>query len=224
MSTLKNLRSASVNANANVTLTITTKELEEIIEKAVTKHTEELKHTVADLKNEISELKEIVQSLVKQEVSVITANNTNKVQELLNESAASIDKVVSQPSKKHRQESDSTQKNNNKQRTKIVRGTDEITNVNKELSFSAAARRAWIYVGRVDVNTRGEQISKYLNYKFPGNNFQVEELPRREGATSVAFKVGADVSLMDELYKGHTWPAGVLIKKFVFFRKQRGQF
>lgn len=90
-------------------------------------------------------------------------------------------------------------------------------NVNKELYFSAPARRAWIYVGRVDLNTSSQQILNYLKHKFPANNFQVEELAKREGATSVSFKVGAYVSLMEELYKGHTWPAGVLVKKFVFF-------
>lgn len=210
---------------------VTVKELEEIIQKAVSHHTEDLVNTISGLKEEINSLKQVVQSLAKQECMCKgTTEKTDGKRELnvdvIESASFDFDSGSSQPAKSVSKKNTSISKNDsNKHKVKIVRGTGTVENVNKELLFSAAARRAWIYLGRVDHNTRAEQISKYLQNKFPLHNFQVEELPKRAEATSVSFKIGADVTLMDELYNAQLWPAGVLVKKFVFLRRhRRGQF
>lgn len=208
MSTTKSLRSAANSASATITMSV--KDLEEIIERALAKQSEELKSTIASLKHEVNSLKLTVESLVK--VNSVAVKDSRSETQLFDESCESIETVVSQAEKTTGgRNKNSRVVKSNKQRTQIIRGT--ITeNTDNQLTFSAAIRRAWIYVGRVDQNTKSEQISKYLHNKFPSNTFQIEQLPKREDATSISFKIGADVSLMDELYNGQMWPAGVIVK------------
>ncbi|KAL3269668.1 hypothetical protein HHI36_008729 [Cryptolaemus montrouzieri] len=92
-------------------------------------------------------------------------------------------------------------------------------NVDSSAAFAAATRKAWLYVGRVGTDVKEENIVRYLKNKFPNNTFEVEMLPERENSNSVAFKVGADMSLSEELNKTESWPNGVLVERFCFFRK-----
>lgn len=88
-------------------------------------------------------------------------------------------------------------------------------------SFQGRERKAWIWVGRVSVGTEEVRVLEHLQERFPGRAFSVEKLPFRDGAYSCAFKVGADLSLMDELYKAENWPRGVSVRKFrIPFRRQ----
>ena len=80
-------------------------------------------------------------------------------------------------------------------------------------------KRAWLYVGKVKPDTTPVQVETYLKEKYPGYEFQVTALPKREEASSVSFKVGADSELMEQLYKSDNWPAEMVIKKFNFFRR-----
>lgn len=60
---------------------MSTKDLEEIIERAVTKQTEYLRNTITTLTTEIGELKQMVQLLTKNEVCHNNPEKKNKGQE-----------------------------------------------------------------------------------------------------------------------------------------------
>lgn len=109
-------------------------------------------------------------------------------------------------------------RNGDTDRGDIITGTAETSNLAAEMSFAGAARRAWLYVGRVNPQVREEAIVGYLQGKFAGNTFSVERLPRRDSANSVAFKVSADLNILDDLKRPEMWPRGVLVKRFRFFR------
>lgn len=102
--------------------------------------------------------------------------------------------------------------------SKPIRSAVSGTNKTQEATFSAALRRAWLHVGRVNQDAKPEDIRGYLQRRFPGHDFVIEPLPRREDAASVSFKVGADLSLLDELNKAEIWPEGVTVRRFKFFR------
>lgn len=85
-------------------------------------------------------------------------------------------------------------------------------------SFASAARRIWLSVSRVKIGTSVNDISAYLEGKYPGYVFTVELQPKRPEATSLAFKVSADPNLYNDLYKGENWPNGIYVKRFSFRR------
>ncbi|KAK9877694.1 hypothetical protein WA026_019375 [Henosepilachna vigintioctopunctata] len=87
------------------------------------------------------------------------------------------------------------------------------------MSFASAVRRAWLHVGKVSLGTEPKTIEKYLREIFPGNTFTVEPLPRREEASSMSFKVGAELEILEELNKPNIWPKGVSVRRFRFFRQ-----
>lgn len=92
------------------------------------------------------------------------------------------------------------------------------------VTFAAVTRKAWFYVGRIRHGTKPEQLRDYLKAKFPEQDFIVEALPTRENAGSVSFKVGADLSLVDQLNQASMWPKDVAVKKFRFFRRKVTRF
>lgn len=85
-------------------------------------------------------------------------------------------------------------------------------------SFAGVARRAWFYVGRVKTEATAEDVGEYLGSKFCGRSFDVQMLPKRADSNSVSFRVGADVELMDKLSEPATWPCGVVVRRYRFFR------
>lgn len=85
-------------------------------------------------------------------------------------------------------------------------------------TFAAAVRRAWLYVGRVRHGVVADDIKSFLEDRFENCKFVVEALPVRETARSIAFKVGADYSLLEQLKDPSLWPKGVAVKRFTFFR------
>ncbi|KAL3287334.1 hypothetical protein HHI36_001808 [Cryptolaemus montrouzieri] len=62
-------------------------------------------------------------------------------------------------------------------------------NGDSSASFTAATRKAWLYVGRVGTDVKEKSVVTYLKNKFPNNNFEVEMLPKRENSNSVALKL-----------------------------------
>lgn len=103
----------------------------------------------------------------------------------------------------------------------VIEGNSDITSLPENASFTSAERKAWLYVGRVDLKATECNIKNFLTRKFPNREFRVEMLPKRENAISIAFKVAADFSLMEELQKPEMWPQGVLVRRFRFLG--RGQ-
>lgn len=102
----------------------------------------------------------------------------------------------------------------------LITGTAEAGNQASDVSFASAVRRAWLYVGRVNPQVTKEDVNRYLEQKFAGRSFIVEMLPKRDSANSIAFKVAADMEILDDLNKPETWPKGVQVKRFRFFRER----
>lgn len=90
-------------------------------------------------------------------------------------------------------------------------------------TFSGAPKRAWVYVGRVGDKVQEGQIEEHLKGKFLGKHFLIDKLPDREGARNSAFRVGADMSLLENLYKPENWPLGVMVERFGFFREKNNK-
>lgn len=107
----------------------------------------------------------------------------------------------------------------NRERTNVIIGNCEKSGDAGKSTFACAVRRAWLYVGRAEVGTSPQQVQSHLCGCFPGHNFDVEALPVRDDAKSVAFRVGADITLIDELRKPEMWPTGILVKRYRFFRR-----
>ncbi|XP_045471811.1 uncharacterized protein LOC123678705 [Harmonia axyridis] len=110
----------------------------------------------------------------------------------------------------------SNKKGRRSQKNKLNRGNHEtkkdlmVTGAGAVSSdFMGAPRRAWMYVGRVNVNVKESQIENHLKGKFPGEDFSVERLTKRDAAHSASFKIGASLSLVEDLYKPQNWPTGV---------------
>lgn len=97
-------------------------------------------------------------------------------------------------------------------RESIIMGTESST------TFVSSQRKAWIYVGRANVDTKEETVHSYLKSKFPTRQFTVEKLPQRENAHSSSFRVSADINMTDELYKCENWPENIVVKRYRFFR------
>ncbi|KAL3277502.1 hypothetical protein HHI36_012848 [Cryptolaemus montrouzieri] len=53
------------------------------------------------------------------------------------------------------------------------------------MTFSGAARRAWLHISRANTNANEENVRNYLGNKFPDKEFMVEALPRRDDSNSV---------------------------------------
>ncbi|KAL3290100.1 hypothetical protein HHI36_023468 [Cryptolaemus montrouzieri] len=75
-------------------------------------------------------------------------------------------------------------------RAPVLKGNDESTE-----TFESATRNTWLYVGGADVDVTVNNVKNYLLKKFPGKNFDVEALPKRDDSTSASFTVGADLTL-----------------------------
>ncbi|CAH0563063.1 unnamed protein product [Brassicogethes aeneus] len=97
-------------------------------------------------------------------------------------------------------------------------------NIDQHQSFAAAVKKAWLCISKIKIGTQAGEIQNYLKNKFPSKEFTVEELPRRKEATSMSFKLGADMELLEELHKPETWPNGIYIKRFYFFRPNNAKF
>ncbi|KAL3283676.1 hypothetical protein HHI36_006814 [Cryptolaemus montrouzieri] len=78
--------------------------------------------------------------------------------------------------------------------------------------LACAAGRAWLHVGGAGKNVKGETFLRNLERKFLGKK-------RHDNSDSVSFKVGADITLLEDLNKPESWPNGVNIRRFQFFRK-----
>lgn len=109
----------------------------------------------------------------------------------------------------------------NQNKPQVVRGNANISAVpigvrseDHTVTFAAVARRAYLYVGNVQLQTTGEMVKTYLRQKFPNHDFVVEPLPMKDTAQSRAFKLTFDFSLLDNLNEPEIWPSGVIVKRF----------
>ncbi|CAH0546855.1 unnamed protein product [Brassicogethes aeneus] len=101
---------------------------------------------------------------------------------------------------------------NSKNTTKIVMGSGKTSTQ----SFSLALKRAWLYIGKIVLGTKVKQIEEHLKNTFPEENFILEELSCHKESSSMSFKLGADIKLLEQLNNPQLWPEGVIVKRFFF--------
>lgn len=95
-----------------------------------------------------------------------------------------------------------------------------------DCNFSGVPRRTQIYVGRVQRQTGPEDITRYLQKKFPQDVFLSEDV--YIGDIHRSFKVDVPLYLREELLKSINWPLNVYVGRFfpskrsVFPRKDSG--
>lgn len=102
----------------------------------------------------------------------------------------------------------------------IIRGSAPVPSVElkpsgfSDNSFAAAARRAYLYVGNVNINATEESLVAYLKSKYPEKEFVVEALPVRDNAQSKSFKLVCDFTLLESLNSPESWSNGIIVKRF----------
>lgn len=99
----------------------------------------------------------------------------------------------------------------------IVRGSGQTPTVplgTTETTFAAVARRACFYIGNINPQTTKDEVLQYVRLRRPNDEFIIEELPKREGAFSRAFKLTTDFGLIEVVNKPDFWPKDVVVKKF----------
>lgn len=143
--------------------------------------------------------------------------------------AAAVEGETKGPAEKGKQSLFVGSNGGNQNKPRYVRGNAEISTIpvgvrtnDRAPSFAAVARRAYLYVGNVQLQATDGMISSYLKQKFPNSEFIVESLPVKDNAQSRAFKVTFDFSLLEDLSRPEVWPSGVIIKRF-FRAKSRQQ-
>lgn len=115
---------------------------------------------------------------------------------------------------------DTSRNNRSTISTKIIKGTRETTEEHNTLC--GIKQRVWLHIGKIQLGTASEVIEKHLKQCFPGRSFIIDELKQRAGGTSMSFKVGGDLDLIDDLYDGGNWPSGVTVRRF-FFQRYAGK-
>lgn len=102
---------------------------------------------------------------------------------------------------------------------KVVGSSESIESTNDSVGFSAVTKRAWLHISRMKPEVDCEHIRRHLCQKFPGEEFIIDRIQGIEKASSIAFRVGADFKLLDDLNRPETWPIGVIVKRFRFLRR-----
>lgn len=88
--------------------------------------------------------------------------------------------------------------------------------VDPEISFAAPhAKKAWLYIGRVQSGTEPNKIKSYLVNKIPEVEDAIIEKLNTKGS-NMSFKVGIDFRYKDQILKEDFWPNGVIIRRFNF--------
>lgn len=102
-------------------------------------------------------------------------------------------------------------------RTAHVKNPDVRQN-SKKLNGQSQVRggnSTWMYLGRLSIGTSRFSIQNYLNEKFPGLDFTVEDLPLYKDGKLPCFKVKVDNRILDEFLKLDNWPHGVTITYYI---------
>lgn len=118
-----------------------------------------------------------------------------------------------------------TNKNENEftliSRRRRNRRTETIGTGAGDTKFIGIAKKAWLYIGRVNKTTKKEDVMEYLNKKFPTTTFEIEDLNSK--GMFASFKIGFDFNCLDEVNKPESWPKEVCIRRFEFFRRSNAR-
>lgn len=187
----------------------------------------DLQHTkrlVTELERTINYQKEIIDLLKNSQSSqnVGDVANVNLASQKKGKNKKNENITTEKKEDKKIQETTTSEIGKIKETSKVTKTVGN--NTDQHQSFAAAAKKAWLCISKIKIGTQSEVIEEHLKNKFPGNDFTIEELPRHKEATSMSFKLGADMELLTELNKPETWPKGIYIKRFRFFRSNNAKF
>jgi len=98
-------------------------------------------------------------------------------------------------------------KNKTNQNTIVGSGKDIKT-------ISAAQRKAWLFVGRLDPEVKAENMYEHIKDIVAHENFSVEKLETK--TKSACFKLSINFNEKDKLIDPTKWPEGVQIRRFFF--------
>lgn len=84
--------------------------------------------------------------------------------------------------------------------------------------FMGIKNKLWMFVGRVASGTTSEMILQYLRRKYNEESFSCEKLETKTEYS--CFKISAPTELREVLEKADSWPQGVVVRKFRFYRKR----
>ncbi|KAL3266320.1 hypothetical protein HHI36_010498 [Cryptolaemus montrouzieri] len=88
---------------------------------------------------------------------------------------------------------------------KVVLGT-RAAGSDSASNLMGAEKLCWIHVAQVSREATKDIVQEHLKKRLPIKKFMVDQLPEREGTSCRALKVGADIDLLEELYKSENWP------------------
>lgn len=110
-------------------------------------------------------------------------------------------------------------KRNNK--TKVIG-----TAVSDNTKFAAVniTKRTWIHVSGFHKDLEVHDIQELLENKFKRNDFLCFKInPKHKYPKFSSFKIGADLSLKEQLLNPSLWNKGIVISEFDFFRAARNK-
>lgn len=106
-------------------------------------------------------------------------------------------------------------KNKNNQRRKLILGTGEISQEQKEYGFSGVDKNDWLNIFRVRNHVTVEMIEIYIKGKY---GFETDEIGVTELQSTNSLKqflIRVYFGRKDELYRTVFWPRGVGIRRFM---------
>ncbi|KAJ3653973.1 hypothetical protein Zmor_010356 [Zophobas morio] len=95
-----------------------------------------------------------------------------------------------------------------------VIGTAEVS-TDDNSGIKGHERKAWIYVGRVSMDSDDVKLARFICQKIPGaRKLSVTKLTTR--GNTYAYCVGIDFEYKDRLFEASFWPKGIVVRRFNF--------
>lgn len=104
-----------------------------------------------------------------------------------------------------------------KNKSKFIKG-----NGPSDTNLQFAESKIYIFLGRCGQSTTEQCINEYLEKKYEGETFTIEDLQSKGQYKS--FKISANPKLMEQMYDSANWPNGALVKRYIFRRKPIATF
>lgn len=103
----------------------------------------------------------------------------------------------------------------NRRKKRINPSYANIVGSNKtESNFLSAPKRAWYFLGRVNPNTEINAIVTFLRNLISNDDIFCEVI-KTESRNS-CFKIGVDFKFKDKIEDPKSWPAGVVVRRYIF--------
>ena len=116
---------------------------------------------------------------------------------------------------------DSSGQKRGNQKFSVIRGIAEDIPADFDVSpFSAAEKKAWVYISRCNKGSTVDGLKKYLGHKLPNistNNYDISIISH-DDSKFISFKLGFHFDLQPQIMDSTFWPKNVIIKRFRFFR------